>query len=106
MISLAYAQTAANPQGSAAFSIIFMIAIVAIFYFLFFRPQSKRAKEHKAMVESLKKGDEVITSGGIAGKVIDIGDSFLLVEIASNTHIKVQKNAVSAHLPPGSIKAL
>lgn len=106
MISPAYAQTAASPQGDATVSIIMLVVMVILFYFILIRPQSKRAKEHKSMIDSLQKGDEVITGGGVAGKIVDIGENFILVEIAENTKIKIQKNAISAHLPPGSIKAL
>jgi preprotein translocase subunit YajC len=66
----------------------------------------KRAKEHKGMLEALSKGDEVVTSGGIAGKVADIGDSFLQIEIAANTVVPVQKQAIAAVLPTGTLKTL
>lgn len=107
MISSAYAQAVgAAPQGDATMSILMMVGMVVLFYFILIRPQSKRAKEHKAMIEALKKGDEIITGGGIAGKIIEIGDAMILVEIDDNVKIKIQKQAVVAHLPPGSIKAL
>jgi len=70
------------------------------------RPQMKRAKEHKAMLGALAKGDEIVTGGGVAGKVTDVGDSFVQVEIAPNTIVAVQKQAVATVLPKGTLKAL
>jgi preprotein translocase subunit YajC len=77
-----------------------------IFYFLLIRPQQKKAKEHKKMVEALKKGDEIITSGGILAKVTDVDETFLTCKISENVEIKVQSQAVSAVLPKGTIKKL
>jgi len=70
------------------------------------RPQMKRAKEHKAMVDALGKGDEIITGGGIAGKVTEVGDNFVQVEIAANTVVAIQKQTITAVLPKGTLKAL
>lgn len=104
LISSAMAQDgAAGPSGMA--NIIMLLLFVAIFYFLLIRPQMKRQKEHKAMVEAMAKGDEVVTSGGVLGKIIDIGEAFLTLEIADNTRIKVQRHAVSAIMPKGTIKS-
>ena len=86
--------------------ILMMVALFAIMYFLMIRPQMKRAKEHKAMVEALAKGDEVVTGGGIAGRVTDVGDSFVQIEVAPNTVVAVQKQAVATVLPKGTLKAL
>nr|WP_249115958.1 preprotein translocase subunit YajC [Azoarcus sp. L1K30] len=83
-----------------------LILMFVVLWFLMIRPQMKKAKEHKAMVEALSKGDEVVTGGGIAGRVTDVGDSFVQVEIAANTVVAVQKQAVAMVLPKGTLKAL
>ena len=82
------------------------LALVAIMYFLMIRPQMKRAKEHRAMLEALSKGDEVLTNGGLAGVVTDIGDNFITIEVAENVRIRVQKGAVGNVLPKGTLKAI
>lgn len=81
------------------------IALIAIMYFLMIRPQMKRAKEHRSMLDKLSKGDEVITSGGIAGTVTDIGDNFVTIEVADNVRVRVQKAAVGNVLPKGTLKS-
>nr|WP_248279933.1 preprotein translocase subunit YajC [Parazoarcus communis] len=83
-----------------------LILMFVVLWFLMIRPQMKRAKEHKAMVGALAKGDEIVTGGGVAGKVTDVGDSFVQVEIAPNTIVAVQKQAVATVLPKGTLKAL
>ena len=102
-ISNAWAQDPA-PGGSLA-GFLPLIFLVVIFYFLLFRPQQKRAKEHRNLVAALKKGDEIVLNGGIAGKIVDVGDSFLSVQIADNTDVKVQKHAVAVLLPKGTLKS-
>ena len=99
---------AAEPlaQGDALTSFLPLIVIFVIFYFLLIRPQSKKAKEHKQMVEALAKGDEVVTNGGILGKIIKIGDNFVALEVAEGMQVKVQRNAVSTLMPKGTIKEL
>ncbi|PIU16822.1 MAG: preprotein translocase subunit YajC, partial [Gallionellales bacterium CG08_land_8_20_14_0_20_59_87] len=82
------------------------IALLAVFYFLILRPQQKRAKEHKVMVEAMQKGDEVVTAGGVLGKVTKVGDENIAVEIADNVVVQVQKSAVQTVLPKGTIKSL
>ena len=82
-----------------------LILLFAVFYFLMIRPQMKRQKEHRNMVAALSKGDEVVTNGGIAGKVDEVGESFITVEIAPNVKIKLQKGAVQQVLPKGSLKS-
>ena len=82
-----------------------LIIIFGIFYFLLIRPQTKRAKEHKAMIAAVSKGDEVVSNGGILGKVIHVGDSFVTLEIAKETEIKIQKQAVATLMPKGTIKS-
>ena len=104
-ISSAIAQAGGAPQGpSGMANIIMLLVFVAIFYFLLIRPQMKRQKEHRNMVDALSKGDEVVTNGGVLGKIVDVGDAFLTVEIANNIQIKVQKHAVGAVMPKGTIK--
>ncbi len=99
---------AADPlaQGDALTSFLPLIVIFVIFYFLLIRPQSKKAKEHKQMVEALAKGDEVVTNGGILGKIVKIGDNFVALEVAEGMQVKVQRSAVSTLMPKGTIKEL
>jgi preprotein translocase subunit YajC len=104
LISPAFAQAAA-PQPSPWSPLIMLGIFFVVFFFLVIRPQMKRAKEHRNMVSSLAKGDEVITSGGLAGRIDDIGESFISVEIADGVRIKVQKQAVTAVLPKGTLKS-
>ena len=104
-ISDAYAEGAAAQQGDPMMSMLFFVGMIAIFYFILIRPQQKKAKEHRNMVAALGKGDEVATSGGILGKVIDLNDQFITVEIADGVEIKVQRHAVGTVLPKGSLKA-
>lgn len=84
-------------------TLLFPIILIAIMYFLMIRPQMKRQKEHKSMLEKIKRGDEVLTNGGIAGKVTDIGDNFITIEVAENVRIRVQKGAVGSVLPTGTL---
>ena len=83
-----------------------LVLIFAVFYFFLIRPQMKQAREHKQMVEALAKGDEVVTGGGLLGKITRIGDNFIIVEIAPNIEVKVQKHSVTAILPKGTLKTL
>lgn len=106
LISDAMAQNAAQPQGGG-FEFLIMIAIFfGIMYFMIIRPQTKRAKEHKKMLEALSKGDEVVTNGGLLGKVSEIGDTFVAVELSEGMTVKVQKQAVAAVMPKGTMKSL
>jgi preprotein translocase subunit YajC len=104
-ISDAMAQ-GASPTGDGGMSIIFLIGMFAIMYFFLIRPQVKRQKEHKAMVGALKKGDEIQTMGGLMGKVTELGDNFMKVEVADNVVVTVRKTAVEAVMPKGSLKEL
>ena len=104
VIAPAYAQAAPAPGGGMG-TLLFPIVLIAIMYFLMIRPQMKRAKEHRAMLDKLSKGDEVITSGGIAGTVTDIGDNFVTLEVADNVRVRVQKAAVGNVLPKGTLKS-
>jgi len=83
-----------------------IILMFGLLYFLMIRPQMKRAKEQRQMIESLQKGDEVVTSGGLVGRVTKLADSYITVEIAPNTEVSVQKAAVQVLLPKGTIKTL
>jgi preprotein translocase subunit YajC len=103
-ISNAYA-AAASPGGDL-FSFLPFIGIFALFYFMILRPQMKQAKLQKTMIDALKVGDEVATTGGIVGKVTKVGDNFVSIEIATNTVMNVQKSAVQTMLPPGTIKSI
>jgi preprotein translocase subunit YajC len=104
--ALAEGNGAAAGQGDPMTSLIFMIVIFAVFYFLLIRPQAKRAKEHKKMVSALNKGDEVITSGGIYGKLSNVSEDSVDVDIAEGMTIKMQRQAISSVLPKGTIKGL
>ena len=103
-ISDAFAQGAfggAAPYGD----IMFLVLLFAVFYFLLIRPQQKRAKEHKKMVEAVAKGDEVVTNGGVLGKIVEVGDTFLTVNIAEGVDVKLQRSSVAATVPKGTIKS-
>ena len=104
-ISNAYAQAAPAQGGSGSF-VVMMVLFFVIFYFMLMRPQMKQAKEHKKLIENLTKGDEIVTSGGLLGKITEIGDNFIVLEVAKETEIKVQKHAVAALMPKGTIKSL
>lgn len=102
-ILLPVAQAAPAAPGMGTF--LLPIALIAVMYFLMIRPQMKRQKEHKAMLDKLAKGDEVITSGGIAGTVVALSDAFITVEVASGVQLRVQKGAIASVLPKGTLKS-
>jgi preprotein translocase subunit YajC len=104
LIPSAYAQAAGGAQPNAFVQLLPLVLIFVVFYFLLIRPQAKRAKEHKAMVAALAVGDEVVTSGGMLGKITETGDQFLTVEIADGVRVKVQRHTVSTVLPKGTLK--
>jgi preprotein translocase subunit YajC len=104
LIASAYAQDAA-PQGGGLMSFLPLIIIFVIFYFLLIRPQMKRAKEHRQLVSNLAKGDEIVTSGGLLGKILDVGDTFVTVELADNVVVRVQRHAVTSVMPKGTVKS-
>jgi preprotein translocase subunit YajC len=106
LISPAHAQAATPAQPSTIGFILPMIAIFAIFYFLIIRPQNKKQKELRDMIGALGVGDEVITQGGVAGKILAVGEQFLDVEIADGITVKVQRHMIAAVLPKGSLKSL
>ena len=103
-IPAAHAQDAGGPAGGGIAQIIMLVGFVLIFYFLLWRPQSKRQKEHKNLMAGLDKNDEVVTAGGILGKVIKVGEEFVVIEIADGVQFPVQKVAITAVLPKGTIK--
>ena len=107
LIPAAHAQAAggAAPQGGGFGMLLMPIVLIAVMYFLMIRPQMKRQKEHRAMLDKLAKGDEVLTNGGIAGTVTEIGENFITVEIADNVRIRVQKGAIGNVLPKGTLKS-
>jgi preprotein translocase subunit YajC len=107
LISSAFAQAPGGAAGDAGWAGLLPIVLMfVLLYFLMIRPQMKRAKEHKSMTEGLQKGDEVITAGGVLGRITKVGDAYLSVEIAPNTEIQVQKSAVQALLPKGTLKSV
>jgi len=105
LIPSAYAQAAGGAQPSALTSLLPLVLIFVVFYFLLIRPQTKRAKEHKAMVAALAAGDEVVTSGGMLGRITEVGDQFLTVEVAEGVRVKVQRHTVTSVLPKGTLKS-
>lgn len=106
LIASAYAQAAGGGQGG--FDIVGLMPLILLFvllYFLMIRPQAKRAKEHRSMLQALQEGDEVVTGGGVLGKINHVGDQFMTIEIAPNVEIKVQKPSIQTVLPKGTLKA-
>ena len=103
LVSEAWAQ-AGGGAGGGFESMFLIVAMFAVLYFLMIRPQMKRAKEHKAMVDALQKGDEVITAGGVLGRISKVGEGYVGLEIAPNVEIQVQRAAVQTVLPKGTIK--
>ena len=102
-ISNAYAQAGGESGGLMSF--LPLIVIFAVFYFMLIRPQMKRSKEHKQLVSQLSKGDEVITNGGLLGKITDVSETFVTLELADNLQIKLQRQAVANVMPKGTIKS-
>lgn len=104
-ISPAYAQAAGAPDAGLM-NIGMLVLMLVVFWFILIRPQMKRSKEHKQMVEALEKGAEIVTAGGIVGRITKIGDGYVTLEIADNTEVVVQRNAVQTLLPKGTMKSL
>lgn len=104
-ISQAWAAEA-PAQANPITSLLPLILLFVVFYFLLIRPQQKRAKEHKLMVEGLKKGDWVVTNGGLLGKITDLGENFVKLQVSDGVEVKVQRPAVAALLPKESVKEL
>lgn len=107
-ISDALAEGAAQTaqQGDPLMGLLFPIGLVVLFYFFLIRPQSKRAKEHRQMVDAISKGDEVVTTGGVLGKVVDVKENFVSLEISQDITVHVQKNMIATLMPKGTIKDL
>ena len=102
----AYAAEAGPPPDAGMINLLFLGGFILIFYFLLWRPQSKRRKEHQALIGSLAKGDEVVTSGGIVGQINRVEEDFIKIQVAKNMELRVQKSAVGATLPKGTLKSL
>ncbi|WP_281646267.1 preprotein translocase subunit YajC [Parendozoicomonas sp. Alg238-R29] len=108
LISQAFAagETAGAAGPGMVGQLVMLGGFVLIFWLLIWRPQSKRAKEHKTLLESISKGDEVVTTGGIVGKVVGVADDFVTLQVSSNVELKFQKSSVAATLPKGTMKAI
>jgi preprotein translocase subunit YajC len=107
MIGTAYAQSAGGGvMGGEFMTLLPMVGIFVVFYFLLIRPQQKRAKEQKIMMEALQKGDEVVTAGGIVGKVTKLDDNYVTLQVSGGHEIGFQRNAITALLPKGSLKQI
>lgn len=107
LISTAAAQAQGAPgQPSALMQFLPLVLIFVVFYFLLIRPQTKRAKEHRAMVAAIEVGAEVVTNGGILGKVTEVSEQYLTIEVANNVNIRLQRQAVSQVLPKGTLKSI
>ncbi len=105
LISDAMAQGGGG-QGSPLPSLIMLGVLFLLFWFLLIRPQQKRQKEHREMTEKLAKGDEVVTQGGVLGKITEVGDAFITIEVSQGTEIRVQRMAVATLMPKGTIKSV
>jgi preprotein translocase subunit YajC len=104
-ISNAFAQTAGAAGGeSSLLSMLPLVLMFVVLYFVMIRPQMKRQKEHKAMIEAIAKGDEVVTTGGLLGKITKLGESFITLEVAAGVELQVQRGAVVQVLPKGTVK--
>lgn len=105
-IENAWAQGGTGGGGQSVLpSLLLPIVLIAVFYFLLIRPQQRKQKEHRQMVDALSNGDEIVTGGGVLGKVSDVGEQFVTVEIADNVKIKIQKQTIAAVLPKGTVKS-
>jgi preprotein translocase subunit YajC len=104
LISPAWAQSAGGAQGGGIESLVLIVLMFGVLYFLMIRPQMKRAKEHKSLIESLQKGDEVITVGGMLGRISRISDNYVTLEVSNGVEVQVQRPAIQLVLPKGTIK--
>ncbi len=105
-ISNAYAQatTAAADSGQSLLGMLPLVLMFVVLYFVMIRPQQKRQKEHKAMIEAVAKGDEIVTAGGVIGKISKLGDNFVHLEVANGVELQIQRSAITQVLPKGSLK--
>ncbi len=106
LISPAFAQASGGAGDGGLVTLLPIVLMFVLLYFIMIRPQIKRQKEHRTMVEGLQKGDEVITAGGVVGKISELGEAYVSLEVAPNTEISVQKTAVQTLLPKGTIKSI
>jgi preprotein translocase subunit YajC len=105
LIPFAHADAAAAQQPSLLMQLLPLVVIFVLFYFLLIRPQQQKMKEHKAMLDALQKGDEVVTAGGTLGRVVKVGDAYLTLEVADGVEVVVQRTAVAQKLEKGTLKA-
>ncbi|MGR8920233.1 MAG: preprotein translocase subunit YajC [Gammaproteobacteria bacterium] len=106
LIPNAFAQGAAGPAEPGLASFLPLIILFAVFYLFLIRPQLKRQKEHTKMVQALEKGDEVVTNGGLLGRITEVGENFVKLDVAKGTEVKVQRNAIAQVMPKGTVKEL
>jgi preprotein translocase subunit YajC len=104
LISSAWAQAGGGAQGGGIESMLLIVLMFVVLYFLMIRPQMKRAKEHKTMIDALQKGDEVVAAGGILGRISKMNENYVTLDVANNIQIQVQRPAVQVLLPKGTIK--
>ena len=105
LIPDAWAQAGAAGGASGMAPLLMMVVFIVIFYFLLIRPQQKKAKDHQALITKLANGDEVVTTGGLLGKVVEVGDTFLTLEVADGVRVKVQKFQIASLMPKGTLKS-
>ena len=106
LFSTAHAQAAGQQQPSLTFNLILFGGMILLFWLLLIRPQSKRAKEHRELVASIDKGDEVMTSGGLLGKVTKVSGEYMMLQVADGVEIKLQKSSIAAPLPKGTLEQI
>ena len=106
LVQDAWAQAAAPTSSDPLFSMLPLVLVFVVFYFFLIRPQTKRQKEHKEMVAKLSVGDEIVTAGGVLGRVTEVGEQFVQVEITDGVRIKVQRHTIGAIMPKGTIKSV
>jgi preprotein translocase subunit YajC len=106
IIPVAWAQAQPASPGGSLIGLMPLVILFIIMWFMLIRPQMKRAKEHRKMVEALAKGDEVVTQGGVLGKIVELGENFVLLEIADGVQVKVQRHMISSTMPKGTAKTL
>jgi preprotein translocase subunit YajC len=105
LIPAAWAQAGGASTSSQFAPVLMMVVFVGIFYFLLIRPQQKKAKDHQNMVSKLSAGDEVVTSGGILGRIVEVSDAFVTVEVADSVRLKIQKGQITSLMPKGTLKS-
>lgn len=106
LVPPAWAQSQPAPPAAGLFNIIFLLVLLVLFYFLLIRPQQKRTKEHRKLVEGLQKGDEIMTDGGIMGRITGLAENAVVLEISENVEIKVRRQSIASVLPKGTLDKL